>query len=75
MIAQRDKSCIITGSNDRSVLFAVYTLLEEMGAKWIAPGRDGEFLPKADIKNLFEVNIHQKASYRHRGICSRALLL
>ncbi|MGQ9608610.1 MAG: DUF4838 domain-containing protein [bacterium] len=69
MIDQEDGSCVISGSNPRSILFAVYALLEKMGARWIAPGRNGEFLPKTDIKNLFQINIHQKASYRHRGIC------
>ncbi len=69
MVTQMDGSCIITGSNPRSILFAVYTLFEEMGARWIAPGRDGELLPNVDIKKLFEINVHQKASYRHRGIC------
>ncbi len=69
MINQDDGSCIISGSNSRSILFAVYTLLEEMGARWIAPGRNGELLPRVDIKKLFSINIHQKADYHHRGIC------
>lgn len=59
---------IIAGTNDRSVLLGVYRFLREVGCRWIRPGRDGEIIPKRDI-SLVNVNIVERASYRHRGIC------
>lgn len=35
---------VLCGGSDRSTLYAVYTLLEEMGCRWLAPGQD--YLPK-----------------------------
>ncbi len=68
-VTQRDGNCIVTGSNPRSVLFATYDLLENLGARWIAPGYMGEVLPESDCLGLFEQEISERASYRHRGIC------
>ncbi|MBM3212454.1 DUF4838 domain-containing protein, partial [Candidatus Poribacteria bacterium] len=69
LIKQSYGNCIITGSNPRSVLFAVYKLLEEFGARWVGPGREGEYLPEAKLDNIMKIDIHQCASYRHRGVC------
>ncbi|NSW91537.1 MAG: DUF4838 domain-containing protein [Firmicutes bacterium] len=59
---------IIAGINPRSVLLGVYRFLTEAGCIWVRPGKDGEYIPE---KNIFDVsvNLHEKASYRHRGIC------
>lgn len=69
MITQRDHICLITGSNSRSVLFAVYAALEELGTQWIGPGNAGEYLPDASIEEIFNIQINERAFYRHRGIC------
>ncbi|BBH24619.1 DUF4838 domain-containing protein [Paenibacillus baekrokdamisoli] len=59
---------IISGVNPRSVLFSVYRFLNELGCRWVRPGADGEYLPKADIGS-FTVRVYEHASYRYRGIC------
>lgn len=64
----RDGNGIISGANPRSVLMAVYRLLAEAGCRWVRPGKEGEFIPEADITQ-FAFNIHESPSHRHRGIC------
>jgi hypothetical protein len=68
-ISQSYGFCMITGSNPRSVLFAVYELLEKFGARWVGPGKEGEYLPEAKLDNIIKIDIHHRASYRHRSIC------
>jgi hypothetical protein len=69
LVTQRDGACLITGSNPRSVLFAVYAALERLGARWVGTGEAGEYLPEASIDDMFRMDMRQRASYRHRGIC------
>lgn len=57
----------IAGVNPRSVLLAVYRYLTEMGCRWVRPGADGEYIPVVD--KLPDVQLDDKPSYRHRGIC------
>jgi len=59
---------IIAGINPRSVLSGVYRFLIEAGCMWVRPGSDGEFIPRKDIYEI-SVKLHERASYRHRGIC------
>lgn len=56
---------VITGTNPRSVLIAVYRFLREKGYKFIRPGK--EDIP--EVVNTDKVYVCEKASYRHRGIC------
>jgi len=63
------ESLILTGSNERSVLFAAYRWLEALGARWLRPGKDGEYLPKIDAPTLTGWEIREQAANRHRGIC------
>lgn len=58
----------IRGSNARSVLMGVYRFLKELGCAWVRPGVDGEIIPKRNTEEV-QVCLHDKASYRHRGIC------
>ena len=64
------KNYILTGSNPRSVLFAVYRYLSELGFRWIRPGKTGEIIPKINRflpKKSLKVN--EAPSYRFRTLC------
>jgi len=58
---------IIAGINPRSVLMAVYRMLSENGCAWVRPGNDGEYIPQKSLNDI-NVRMHEKPSYRHRGI-------
>ena len=60
------QSGIIAGSNERSVLIAVYEYLRRNGCHWLFPGVDGEYIP---IKSLNDVKCRCVASSRYRGPC------
>ena len=59
---------IIAGSNERSVLQAVYRFLKKQGCIWLFPGPDGEKIPLVD--GLLPVTYTHKASLRYRGQCN-----
>lgn len=66
----KDGGGIVTGSNERSVLMAVYRLLFELGCRWVYPGKDGERIPNLCLeKEFIHVYVNESPSYRHRGIC------
>ena len=58
----------ITGSNERSVLIAVYRFLKELGCAFIRPGSDGEIIPVKSITDC-KAEVFEAASYRHRAVC------
>ena len=58
---------VIAGSNQRSVLLAVYEYLRRMGCRWLFPGPDGEYIP---LKNAVPVKYRFKPSMRYRGQCN-----
>ena len=59
---------VITGTNPRSVLIAVYRYLKELGTSFIRPGRDNENIPSLKIEER-AVKVNEAASYRHREVC------
>ncbi len=59
---------IITGSNPRSVLIAVYRYLRELGCAFLRPGKDGALIPRCAPETK-PVYICESASYRHREVC------
>lgn len=59
---------VITGSNERSVLIAVYRFFREAGCVFLKPGPEGEYIPGKDSACL-SVKVAEAAAYRHRGIC------
>ncbi len=63
------KALIVTGANPRSVLFAAYRWLEALGARWVRPGKEGEYLPAIERPKLDGWLIAEAAANRHRGIC------
>ena len=59
---------VITASNPRSVLIAVYKFLTAFGCAFISPER--EKIPQFCLKpEVLSVSLFETASYRHRGIC------
>ena len=58
----------IAGSNERSILFGVYKYLKSAGCRWVRPGVDGEYIPKADTKS-HAFTYRKKADYPFRGQC------
>ena len=67
-ISVRAGSGVITGTNPRSVLIAVYRFFREAGCVFLRPGRDGEYIPRRDSRSLC-VEVCEAAAYRCRGIC------
>jgi hypothetical protein len=67
-IATEVATGIISGSNPRSVLLAVYRYLHLLGCRWVRPGADGEYIPAVNLAYT-SVHVAEKPSYRHRGIC------
>ena len=61
-----EKSGVIAGSNERSVLFAVYEYLKRNGCRWLYPGIDGEYIP---LKNIEPVSYRHVADMRFLGPC------
>lgn len=57
----------IRGVNERSVLLGVYRYLKEIGFAFLRPGIGGEKYPAYLKKH--HVELCEKPSYRHRGIC------
>ena len=73
-ISVKDGCGYITGSNERSVLIAVYKFFEAAGVSYVRPGRDGERVPKRDSKTI-SVTLTEKASRLLQGrrrICGLA---
>ncbi len=67
MVDVMDREGVITGSNARSVLIAVYRYLREIGFCFIRPGKSGEKYPEKIQRNRVLVN--EAATSRYRGIC------
>ncbi len=61
---------VITGSNECSVLIAMYRFMFELGCRFIRPGADGEKIPekKLSLEDL-TVSVCETPSYGHRGVC------
>ena len=58
----------IAGSNERSILMGVYNYLKSAGCMWVRPGKDGEYIPKADM-SAHKFVYRKKADVAFRGEC------
>lgn len=67
VVWSRGRHLVLAGSNPRSVLFAVYTYLDQLGFAWIVPGREGERVPRLRHVPLCGFDIRHRAALRHRG--------
>ena len=63
------RQAIVSGANPRSVVFAGYRYLEELGCRWLRPGRDGERVPRLSDPLAKRIRIGEAPKYRHRCIC------
>lgn len=67
-ISVKDGAGYISGSNERSVLIAAYRFLQELGCRWVRPGKDGIRVEKKELENV-TVSVFEAASCRYRGVC------
>lgn len=58
----------ITGNSERSVLLGVYDYLHKLGCRFLAPGKEKEFVPVISASQLY-MNYQKEASLMHRGVC------
>ncbi|MHC4592317.1 MAG: DUF4838 domain-containing protein, partial [Planctomycetota bacterium] len=60
---------VLAGCNARSVVFAAYRYLEELGCRWLRPGRDGERIPRVPKALSQTFALDEVPTSRHRCIC------
>lgn len=59
-----------TGSNERSVLLAVYAYLRALGFVFLHPGKGGSFVPEIrEREALYRPRREQSPALFHRGVC------
>lgn len=58
----------IAGSNERSVLMAVYKYCTSVGCRFIRPGEGGEYIPYCDLMD-HSFTYRKKADHPFRGEC------
>lgn len=58
----------IAGSNERSILIGIYKYCTSAGCRFIRPGADGDYVPKADLLN-HSFKYRKKADQLFRGEC------
>ncbi|MHB9108918.1 MAG: DUF4838 domain-containing protein [Armatimonadota bacterium] len=59
----------LSGANPRSVLFAAYRYLQELGFRWIRPGARGEIIPQLENPIQPGIAVDETPSYKYRTIC------
>ena len=59
---------LLRGDGLRGLLYAVYDLLETLGCRWVAPGPDGERLPRHERVTLPAVGLADRPALAGRGI-------
>jgi len=63
------KTVLISGGNERGVLYGVYELLEEMGCRFLALGPEGENVPHRQTLNVRAGRRRsQQPALRYRGL-------
>lgn len=68
-IRPQEDGYILSGSNPRSVLFAVYRYLQALGFRWIRPGERGEIIPRLATPLARRLSVSEHASYSYRTVC------
>ncbi len=61
---------VISGSNECSVLMAVYRFMYMLGCRFLRPGSDGEKIPRRELTaDVLTATASYTPSYFHRAIC------
>ena len=68
IVRSHGQRLILAGSNPRSVLFAVYTYLDEIGFAWTVPGEEGRVVPRLGDVPREHFCIDHSASLIYRGL-------
>lgn len=72
-VKTKDGKLFLTGGSPSSVLYSVYSFLQnELGIRWLWPGKSGEFIPRKSSWILPELNYIYKPALKYRGfhLCS-----
>ena len=56
---------VFTGSNDRSLLYAVYDFFARKGCRWFW---DGDKLPPKGLVDIAGTDVHEESRFEYRGI-------
>ncbi|RDY27306.1 DUF4838 domain-containing protein [Romboutsia weinsteinii] len=64
----KDGKGSISGNNSRALLLAVYRFLDEIGCKFLRPGKKHEWIPSVNLDKV-SVELLENPSFRHRGVC------
>ncbi len=59
----------IVASNPRSILLAVYTVLRNIGFRFLTPTKEGVRVPQNVKEEDMFMELKQTASFPHRGVC------
>ncbi|OOG27577.1 DUF4838 domain-containing protein [Enterococcus casseliflavus] len=61
----------IASNSEVGLLIALYRLFKEFGVRYLRPGKKQEVVPTLTNDDFLEasINIHEVASYKHRGVC------
>ncbi len=68
-ISIENGSGTIQGSNPRATLIGVYTFLDSIGFRFVAPGKDGTIIPQIHNIEALTCELEHTASLKHRGVC------
>ena len=69
-VRARAGKVVVAGVNARSVVFAAYRYLEELGCRWLRPGKQGERVPHRPRALARRIAISEAPTSRHRCICT-----
>lgn len=61
---------VLRGDGPRGLLYAAYDLLEALGCRWLAPGPDGEYLPRCE-----RIVLPAQATADHPALPQRSLVI
>lgn len=67
VLRRQGETLALTGSNPRSVLFAVYEFLKTLGCCWLTPGEQGARIPRMKNIRVGSIARDETAAFRWRS--------